>query len=364
MKNEKEEQVEIASYLLANKINILFGAGAPKCSLENKDDEFPLMSDLVSAVKNDDNIQNCINDIKNIETDQKNIILEQLKIHEDNVEGLLSSLESLKLFIVDNDLKCKLNDLLKLIKNKIINRIDSSKKESPLKNYEEFFRNLRDLNQIKNFNNIVNVFTTNYDMLCEESMDNLGIHYYNGFVGNYKRTFNANYYKYKYVENMDLNKSKYYQKKDHFNLFKIHGSFSWRNDEFGELYEVQDYKNNIIDCELIQPSCNKFISVALLPYYSTLLREFSNNIKQEKSILLTIGYGYNDLHINSLIKEALMLDQFTLIAGVYSKESKEYVLKQLGGMKGNIQFIFDKDSTLQGVAKSINQKIGDDNYEK
>ena len=364
MENNKEVKVEIANYLIANKVNILFGAGAPKCILENKNDEFPLMIDLVNAVKSDKDIQDCINDIKNTETDQKDIIVEQLKIHDNNVEGLLSSLESLNSFIINKDLKCKLENLLMLIKHKIINRIDSSKKEPSLKSYEEFFSNLRDLNQVKNFNNVVNVFTTNYDMLCEESMDNLGIHYYNGFVGNYKRTFNANYYKYKYVENMDLNKSKYYQKKDHFNLFKIHGSFSWRNDEFGELYEVQDYKKNIIECELIQPSCNKFISVALLPYYSTLLREFSNNIKQDKSVLLTIGYGYGDLHINSLIKEALMLDQFTLIAGVYSEENKEYVVKQLGGMKSNIQFVFGDDSTLQGAAKNINHKIDGDSYEK
>lgn len=364
MKNEKETRLKIVNYLVANKVNVLFGAGAPKCSLGNAKDEFPLMTDLVNTVKEDVSIQFCINEIEKIETDQKDIIIEQLKIHENNVEGLLSSLEGLNQFITNKDLKCKLEQLLLLVKQKIINRIDSSKKEPSLKNYEEFFSSLRDLNQIKNFNNVVNIFTTNYDMLCEESMDNLGIHYYNGFVGNYKRVFNANYYKYKYVENMDLNKSQYYQKKDHFNLFKIHGSFSWRNDDCGELYEVQDYKNNIIKCELIQPSCNKFMSVALLPYYSTLLREFSNNIKQEKSVLLTIGYGYGDLHINSLIKEALMLDQFTLIAGVYSEESKEYVLKQLGGMKSNIQFIFGNDSTLLGVAQNINQIIDGDSYEK
>lgn len=361
---KENEKIEIANYLIANKINILFGAGAPKCILENKEDEFPLMKDLVDAVKKDSNIEKCIGEITNSETDQKDIILEQLKIHKNNVEGLLSSLEGISPFITNDDLKNKLEQMINLIKSKIIDRIDSSKKEQPLNNYKMFFGSLRDLNQIKNFNNVVNIFTTNYDMLCEESMDILGIHYYNGFVGNYRKSFNANYYKYKYVENVDLNKSKYYQKKDHFNLFKMHGSFSWRNNENGELYEVQDYKNNIVQCQLIQPSSNKFISVALLPYYSTLLREFSNNIMQEKSILLTIGYGYGDLHINSLIKEALILDQFTLIAGIYSEESKDYVIEQLGGMRSNIQFIFGDDSTLLGIAQNINQKIDGDNYEK
>ena len=81
MENNKEVKVEIANYLLANKVNILFGAGAPKCILENKNDEFPLMIDLVNAVKSDKDIQDCINDIKNTETDQKDIIVEQLKIY-------------------------------------------------------------------------------------------------------------------------------------------------------------------------------------------------------------------------------------------------------------------------------------------
>ena len=360
----ENKKINIANYLIANKVNVLFGAGAPKCILENKRDEFPLMIDLVNAVNSDTSIQECISEITKSKTDQKNIIIEQLKIHENNVEGLLSSLEGINYFITDKYLKNKLEQLLNLIKYKIINRIDLSKKEEPLNNYKMFFSSLRDLNQIKNFNNVVNIFTTNYDMLCEESMDILGIHYYNGFVGNYRKSFNTNYYKYKYVENVDLNKSKYYQKKDHFNLFKMHGSFSWRNDENGELYEVQDYKRNIVDCQLIQPSSNKFISVALLPYYSTLLREFSNNIKQEKSILLTIGYGYGDLHINSLIKEALMLDQFTLIAGIYSEKDKDYVIDKLGGMRSNIQFVFGNDSTLLGIAQNINQEIDGDNCEK
>lgn len=59
-----------------------------------------------------------------------------------------------------------------------------------------------------------------------------------------------------------------------------------------------------------------------------------------------------------------MLDQFTLIAGVYSEESKEYILKQLGGMRNNILFIFGNDSTLQGVSQNIKQKIDGDANEK
>lgn len=354
---------DIVNYMIANKVNILFGAGAPKCNLSNPDDEFPLMSDLVKAVFNDKDINDSIVNIKNNRSSQKHIIIEQLNNQNNDVEGLLSSLENISLFIVDNKLKVELDKLVKLIKNKIITRINSSQINAPLENYRKIFNSIRNLNEIKNYNNVVNVFTTNYDMLCEQSLDELNIHYYNGFVGNYKKTFNPNFYKYKYVENIDLNKSKYYQKKDHFNLYKLHGSFSWRNTDDGELYEIQDYKNNITACQLIQPSSNKFINVALLPYYSTLLREFSNNIKQEKSILITIGYGYNDLHINSLIKEALMLDQFTLIAGVFDEKNVPFVEKQLGGMRHNIQFLTDKDSTISGISQLIDSRILEENNE-
>ncbi len=357
----KDKNLEnLSNYLLANKINILFGAGAPKCNLKNKSEEFPLMVDLVKEVDNDEEIKKIIENINNSKSEQKYIITNQLETHKDNVEGLLSALEEIRNFITNEEILKNLEKLVCKIKSKIINRIDSSNKQEPLENYKKFLSSIRALNEIKNFDNVVNIFTTNYDMLCEECMDELNIHYYNGFVGNYKKTFNANYYKYKYVENIDLNKSKYYQKKDHFNLYKIHGSFSWRKSETGDLYELQDYKSGIENCEIIQPSSNKFINVALLPYYSTLLREFSNNIKQEKSVLLTIGYGYGDLHINSLIREALMLDQFTLIVGIYDEQNRDYVLEQLGGIRSNIQFIFGNQSTLVGVANIINSKIAGD----
>ena len=111
MKEEKETKVEIANYLLANKVNILFGAGAPKCSLEDKNEEFPLMTDLVKAVKDDTNIQDCISEIENVSIDQKNIIINQLKIHENDVEGLLSSLEGISQFITNNDLNNMLEQL-------------------------------------------------------------------------------------------------------------------------------------------------------------------------------------------------------------------------------------------------------------
>lgn len=361
------EKEKFVKYLIANKINVLFGAGAPKVKLEEPKKEFPLMCDLLRLVFEDTDVIGLIEMINKHSNSQKDILLSLIEKTKDNVEELLSALETADSFITDDDLKEILNNLVAKIKSLIVNRILDSDDTESINNYCNFFSAIRNLNEIKSSNNIVNIFSTNYDMVCEKSFERLNIHYYNGFIGNMNKKFNPSFYKYKYVENVDLNRIRYYQNKDHFNLYKIHGSFSWRNDK-DDLIEIQDYKTNIEKCTLIYPSSNKFISVALLPYYSTLLREFSNSINQERSILLTIGYSYGDLHINSLIKEALMLDQFTLIACIFNEEMVSYTYECLGGKRNNIIIISGREkATLSAITKIIdmssddNEKGGKDN---
>lgn len=348
------EKGKILKYLIANKINILLGAGAPKVKLTENEKEFPLMSDLLEVVFDDSNVKELLKKINESESDQKNILVNLIEKTKNNVEELLSALESVSTFIVDDNLSDILNDLVKKVKSLIIGRIVESNDFKSIENYCSFFSAIRNINEIKFSNNIVNIFSTNYDMICEKSLEKLNIHYYNGFIGNMTRKFNPTFYKYKYVESVDLNKTKYYQNKDHFNLYKIHGSFSWRVSD-DNLFEVQNYEEDINNCILIYPSSNKFISVALLPYYSTLLKEFSNSINQERSVLLTIGYSFSDLHINSLIKEALMLDQFTLIACIFDKKKEESVLESLGGKRSNILIISGhENATLLAIASLIN----------
>lgn len=353
-----KEKDTIVKYLLANKVNVLLGAGAPKIKLQDSSSEFPLMKDLISTVFNNSEVLELIGKIKDANNNQKDIILDLIEKAKYNVEELLSVLENAEAFITDEEIKLCLQCLVKKIKSLIVERILSSSDSESVNSYYNFFSVLRNLNEIKNFNNIINIFSTNYDMVCEKSFEKLNIHYYNGFIGNMNKTFNPTFYKYKYVESIDLNRTKYYQKKDHFNLYKLHGSFSWRLDSIGNLIEIQDYKNDINECKLIYPSSNKYISVALLPYYSTLLREFSNNINQEKSVLITVGYSYGDLHINSLIKEALMLDQFTLIACIFDDSKVDYTFDCLGGIRNNIIIISGvQNATLSAITKLINSSF-------
>jgi len=63
---------------------------------------------------------------------------------------------------------------------------------------------------------------------------------------------------------------------------------------------------------MLYPSPLKYGEILGLPY-SELFRRFGNAIIQPQSILFTIGYGFGDEHVNTLIRQALSIPSFTLV---------------------------------------------------
>ena len=47
--------------------------------------------------------------------------------------------------------------------------------------------------------------------------------------------------------------------------------------------------------------------------YSDIFREFQTKVVQEQSVLVTIGYGFGDEHVNNIIYQALTIPTFRLV---------------------------------------------------
>ena len=77
----------------------------------------------------------------------------------------------------------------------------------------------------------VNVFTTNNDMFNELALDSLSIHYFNGFSGGVKKTFNPASFNYTLSKRMDTSIDKYEPVENLVYLYKIHGSVNWIEDD-------------------------------------------------------------------------------------------------------------------------------------
>lgn len=320
----------IVSVLEKTRINILLGAGA---SFKKNDTlpHYPLMRDLVEEIEKSRIHSNCL-----AEFPDASIVRECYKkmLSEGNFEDYLSSLEGYSNFPISPASKEKTSKLISVVKEIVVNRIKSSSDNTVLKEIEKFYKALLKINNEKEEGlKRINVFTTNYDMLSEIAFENIGTHYFSGFFGLKNRKFSPAYYNFSYSDDLNLRTKNYMIKNEHVNLYKLHGSLSWKLNG-DELVEVQDYDSNL-DPVIIYPSHTKYNQTNLIGYYSTLMREFINQLLTQQSSLIVIGYSFSDEHINKLIESVLHVETFTLIALAFNDKDLEN-LKNFANNRSNV----------------------------
>lgn len=174
----------------------------------------------------------------------------------------------------------------------------------------------------------VNLFTLNYDMALDYALDNLGVHYINGFMGVHNRCFRPEVYDYDVYYPGQSVSGKVYRAEKVIRYYKLHGSLSWRFVEpsIGNMYGIQEVSLgqpfDSKDSLLVYPCVSKKKHALDLPY-SEMFRQFSKAITQPQSVLICLGYSFNDEHVNDIIRQALSIPSFTLIVANYSPEQKD-----------------------------------------
>lgn len=141
------------------------------------------------------------------------------------------------------------------------------------------------------------IFTTNYDLAFEHSLDALSVDYTDGFTGFVNRQFDPRTLS---------NSAKA-------TLIKIHGSVNWIEEE-SKIKELQprfvDGKACIDDTKpvLIYPTSSKLYQTYTTPY-SELMRYMLDEMVTERNVILVMGYKYGDEHINEILYKALQNPQ-------------------------------------------------------
>lgn len=210
-----------------------------------------------------------------------------------------------------------------------------------------------------------NLFTTNYDMAFDYALDNLGVHYINGFMGVHNRCFRPEVYDYDLYYPGQSVTGKVHRAEKVLKYYKIHGSLSWLStrpsvsNTYGikEIPLNDEFKPDENKELMIYPCVSKKSYTLDLPY-SELFRQFSQAINQPQSVLFCVGYSFYDEHINDIIKQALSIPSFTLIIANYSsgldEESPIEELKALGDKR---IIILEQDkpeiSTFTGFVENV-----------
>ncbi len=147
----------------------------------------------------------------------------------------------------------------------------------------------------------VEIFTTNYDLLMEQSLEDLEVEYFDGFVGS-RRSF------------FDLRALEENLLPPHWSrLWKIHGSINWYKEELNghkRVYRSSEVKQDA--SHLIYPSHLKYEESRKMPYLA-LIDQLNRFIRKKSSLLIMSGYSFNDGHLNDSIVNALKANPTAMV---------------------------------------------------
>ena len=145
------------------------------------------------------------------------------------------------------------------------------------------------------------VFTLNYDTLFEKAAERINSTIIDGFSFTRTPTFNGSNFDLDVVrrERHRIHHQENYEEKV-FQLYKLHGSLDWENDN-GAVVRKQEFADDPL---IIPPSTHKFEQSYEMPFFEMMSR-FQQVLRKENTVLLIIGYGFGDGHINRVILEAL-----------------------------------------------------------
>lgn len=214
-----------------------------------------------------------------------------------------------------------------------------------------------------------NLFTTNYDMAFDYALDNLGVHYINGFMGVHNRCFRPEVYDYDIYYPGQSVSGKVHRAEKVLRYYKMHGSLSWVSSKPtpSNVYGINEVTMNgrfepSIDKQIIIYPCVSKKTFTLDLPYSELFRQFSQAIIQPQSVLFCLGYSFYDEHINDIIYQALSIPSFTLIIANYITNPEIQKLKCLDDPRIIILDETDSEqSTFVGFVKNIMPDLYEEN---
>lgn len=196
--------------------------------------------------------------------------------------------------------------IIKLFRDKIVDQLKewiNLKNYAKSRYYEGFFRLQGELNFP------IRIFSLNYDLCLEKATEEREAieRGFDSETGTWKWSrFEAN-----------PNESKIL-------LYKMHGSIDWERDQQhgNQLKEVQ---GNFDRPELIFGTNYKLQYVDPYLFYAYEFRQYT----LEAKFIVTIGYGFNDEHINGMIRQALQSDTSKKVLSVSLRTNKEYIQSKL-----------------------------------
>lgn len=216
-----------------------------------------------------------------------------------NLEDFLSYLLAFEKFVLDDEKEIFLNSKEAIFQE--IKRATSYEYTSD-KFYHAKFLNI--LSKLVKKEQKLNIVTTNYDTLIEDSANEEGFTVLDGFKFAQKPIFDASMFDWhliKDVPNVKTQEVEYMSKV--INLLKIHGSLTWELSPTGKNI-LRKSKDNVTNPVMVFPSSDKYAQSYQEPYFE-LFTKFQELLKRSNTLLIISGFSFADNHISRMILQAI-----------------------------------------------------------
>ena len=188
------------------------------------------------------------------------------------------------------------------------------------------------------------IFTTNYDLIFEKSLESLMVPYFDGFVGSHEPFF--------LPESLEKDTPSDNPPSSWIRLWKLHGSLGWfwKPNDDGKQNRIVRLGSNAkstsgYDEIVIYPSREKYESSRKQPFiaYFDRLKSFINDGER---LFIINGYSFSDDHINAQLFDSLRQNnRLHIMAFFYSDQSikklidSDYIYPNLSAYGANTAVI-------------------------
>lgn len=143
----------------------------------------------------------------------------------------------------------------------------------------------------------IEIFTVNYDLLIEAGLEEVGVPYFDGFVGAIQGRFTPD------LVEPTVGRSSRELPAGFVRLWKLHGSVNWTSAKVGGRDEIVRVGSSVGHAVAIYPSDEKYAESRRLPFVA-LMDRFRRALVEPETITLISGYSFGDAHLNEMIFDA------------------------------------------------------------
>ncbi len=186
----------------------------------------------------------------------------------------------------------------------------------------------------------VELFTVNYDLLLETALEDLGVPYFDGFVGNLRARFRTE------LVEAPLGAPSGYVPAQFVRLWKLHGSVNWvRSDDHQIVRIGQPVPKNLPAA--IYPSDAKYEESRRVPFV-VLQDRLRRSLHQPETLVLIVGFSFGDAHLNEVLFDAATRRERSEFV-VFCYEAIPEILRTRAGVTPNMQVVCKSEAILGGI---------------